>query len=73
MEGPLNNLQESMISLPKPRISSNDKRLNFTALGHFNMGLFEPNAGPIGMGGIGGMGMSAIGGKSTTQITRNIH
>jgi regulator of nonsense transcripts 1 len=33
VEGPLNNLSISMINLPKPKISSNDKRLTFTALG----------------------------------------
>lgn len=33
VEGPLNNLQISMINLPKPKISTNDKRLTFTALG----------------------------------------
>jgi regulator of nonsense transcripts 1 len=33
VEGPLNNLQRSMINLPKPKISSTDKRLTFTALG----------------------------------------
>lgn len=32
VEGPLNNLQQSMISLPKPR-ASNDSRLAFTAIG----------------------------------------
>ena len=32
VEGPLNNLQLSMLSLPRPRMSTNDKRLNFTAL-----------------------------------------
>lgn len=38
VEGPLSNLQPSMINLPKPRVSSNDKRLNFTALGqHGNL------------------------------------
>lgn len=33
VEGPLNNLQTSMISLPRPKISATDKRLTFTALG----------------------------------------
>jgi hypothetical protein len=33
VEGPLNNLQPSLISLPKPKISTADKRLTFTALG----------------------------------------
>lgn len=33
VEGPLNNLQPSMINLPRPKISSTDKRLTFTALG----------------------------------------
>lgn len=33
LEGPLNNLQPSMINLPRPKISTNDKRLTFTALG----------------------------------------
>lgn len=32
VEGPLNNLQPSMISLPRPKISTGDKRLTFTAL-----------------------------------------
>jgi hypothetical protein len=32
----LNNLQISLINLPKPKISSNDKRLTFTALGTAN-------------------------------------
>jgi hypothetical protein len=36
LEGPLNNLQISLINLPKPKISSNDKRLTFTALGAVN-------------------------------------
>jgi hypothetical protein len=46
VEGPLNNLQVSMISLSKPRISSNDKRLTFTALGSQALGLdvFDPLA-----------------------------
>jgi regulator of nonsense transcripts 1 len=33
VEGPLNNLVTSMISLPRPKISTSDKRLTFTALG----------------------------------------
>ena len=33
VEGPLNNLVCSMISLPRPKISTSDKRLTFTALG----------------------------------------
>ena len=33
VEGPLNNLQPSMINLPRPKISTTDKRLTFTALG----------------------------------------
>lgn len=33
VEGPINNLQISMISLPKPKYSHHDKRLTFTALG----------------------------------------
>ena len=33
VEGPLNNLQKSMINLPKPRITIPDSRLTFTALG----------------------------------------
>jgi regulator of nonsense transcripts 1 len=33
LEGPLNNLQVSLMNLPKPKISTNDKRLTFTALG----------------------------------------
>ena len=34
VEGPLNNLQTSMMSLPRPKMTSNDKRLHFTALAH---------------------------------------
>ena len=34
-QGPLNNLQVSMISLPRPKISTTDKRLTFTALGSY--------------------------------------
>lgn len=33
VEGPLNNLQPSLINLPRPKISTTDKRLTFTALG----------------------------------------
>jgi hypothetical protein len=33
VEGPLNNLQTSQMSLPRPKVSNHDKRLNFTALG----------------------------------------
>ncbi len=36
VEGPPNNLQVSMINLPKPRMSAADKSLNFTALGYLN-------------------------------------
>jgi regulator of nonsense transcripts 1 len=36
VEGPLNNLQQSMISLPKTKVSANDSRLTFTALGHLH-------------------------------------
>ena len=32
VEGPLNNLQTSMMSLPRPKMSNNDKRFQFTAL-----------------------------------------
>jgi hypothetical protein len=32
LEGPLNNLQISLINLPKPKISSNDKRLTFNGI-----------------------------------------
>jgi hypothetical protein len=39
VEGPLNNLQVSMINLPKPKISNNDKRLTFTALGTQTLGM----------------------------------
>lgn len=39
VEGPLNNLQVSMINLPRPKISTNDKRLIFTALGSQGWGL----------------------------------
>lgn len=34
VEGPLNNLQQSMMTFPKPKVSNNDSRLTFTALGH---------------------------------------
>ena len=33
VEGPLNNLQLSRLSLPKPGVAASDKRLTFTALG----------------------------------------
>lgn len=33
VEGPVNNLQVSMISLPKPKLSPGDRLLTFTALG----------------------------------------
>jgi hypothetical protein len=40
VEGPLNNLQVSMISLPKPRLMNNvDRHLAFTALGQQSLGL----------------------------------
>lgn len=48
VEGPVNNLQVSMISLPKPKSNAvNDKRLNFTALGNPAAALesFDPTAG----------------------------
>jgi hypothetical protein len=58
MEGPINHLQISMISLPKPKITSNDKRLTFTALGshsHYGGSGVPPNGGGGGMGmGMGG-------------------
>ena len=44
VEGPLNNLQTSQISLPRPRVFNHDKRLNFTALG--GQGLDDHNAFP---------------------------
>ena len=49
VQGPLNNLQPSMISLPKPRTAIKDKRLYMTALG---MGVEH-------MGGGGGRGPPA--------------
>jgi regulator of nonsense transcripts 1 len=44
VEGPVNNLQVSMISLPKPKFNSQDKRLAFTTLANPNPALesFDP-------------------------------
>ena len=44
VEGPLNNLQTSQISLPRAKVSNHDKRLNFTALG--GQGLDDHGAFP---------------------------
>ncbi len=47
VEGSLTNLQLSMISLPRPKMSSTDKRLNFTALGgHGGEGVAGPMEAP---------------------------
>lgn len=56
VEGPLNNLQVSMISLPRPKISTTDKRLTFTALGSQGFVPFNAGEGNMGMGGQHGMG-----------------
>lgn len=46
VEGPLNNLQQSMITLPKLRVTANDSRLTFTALGSMNhYGGMQTNGG----------------------------
>jgi hypothetical protein len=50
VEGPLNNLQTSMMAIPRPKASTHDKRLNFTALGaqgHFDNAAFPPLAQPM--------------------------
>ncbi|CAE7647356.1 UPF1, partial [Symbiodinium microadriaticum] len=60
VQGPLNNLQPSMISLPKPRTALKDKRLYMTALGtgvpdHISMAVPERGGrGPPGEGTYGG-------------------
>ncbi|RYH29329.1 hypothetical protein EON65_08835 [archaeon] len=55
VEGPLNNLAISMITLPKPKIANNDKRLTFTALAQ---GAYTDPLDPLtGLtGGVGGGG-----------------
>jgi regulator of nonsense transcripts 1 len=47
VEGPINNLQISMISLPKPKFNAQDKRLAFTTLANPNPALetFDPITG----------------------------
>jgi len=62
VEGPLNNLQVSMINLPRPKISSTDKRLTFTALGGVapQQQMYPQHAG-VGDGGGGGMMMGPAG------------
>ena len=45
VEGPLNNLTPSLINLPRPKISTTDKRLTFTALGAQGTGYDGTSAG----------------------------
>lgn len=48
VDGPLNNLKSTMMSLPRPKVSSSDHRLSITALGH------HPHAAGAGADGAGG-------------------
>ena len=57
VEGPLNNLQPSLINLPRPKISSTDKRLTFTALGSQG----------TGYDGAGGAEFSSYGNSAPTH------
>jgi hypothetical protein len=51
VEGPLNNLVPSMLNLPRPKISSTDKRLTFTALGSQGGGGYDSlDNTPVTMG-----------------------
>lgn len=55
VEGPINNMVQTMLSLPRPKMSTQDKRLNFTALGAQG----EPTGtagGSVGDGAAGGGG-----------------
>jgi hypothetical protein len=51
VEGPLNNLQVSMIHLSRPKISTTDKRLAFTALGAHGLAALDHHEGGAATGG----------------------
>jgi regulator of nonsense transcripts 1 len=61
VEGPLNNLQVSMINLPRPRISATDKRLTFTALGSAGPGYEAVTGGGTEGAGTAGAGTAGAG------------
>lgn len=70
VEGAINNLHPSMVTLPRPKVSMQNKRLNFTALGAQQgaeiVGAMwgyaaggTASVGPNNLGGLGTMGQGA--------------